>query len=290
MPDLSNSPSPTDMPVADWIPFPIEAADFRLTMGLQAISEAEWLYPGPDGDHQMAERARLLSSQADQVLACQPEAESASGVIWQMATGAPLALTGTAALLALGHAAQEDFCIMQKPEGADSYQLTGAILCFPNRWRLADKLSQGMPGIHRPVPGYDTSLQKPIDRFFEHLKPGRITARHNWSLHADDTLFHPNASDVAHDQAAAAVTAENAGEQVFMRVERQTLRRVEDVGLPTILFTIRTMVAPLGDMVAGKPGRVAALDQALTTMPQDMQRYKSMASMIPAIRGWLDHA
>ena len=282
MPDLSALENPNQ-----WMPFPLEDGPFRLTMGLRSISEDQWWLTGPDHLQQMAERRMLLTHRPDAVLACQPSAEAAAGKVWAMLRPDAEPLVGKAALAALGREVQEDICILQRGQDDASYRLTGAVLCFPNRWRLADKLGRDMPGIHNPVPSYAESLEKPIDRFFSHLKADRIVERHNWSLHADDGLFHPEASDHTHDQAADAVTAENAGETVFMRVERQTLRRLDDVGPNTIIFTIRTMIATLADALDNDATRFTRLETALTTMPASMQRYKAMARMIPAIRAYL---
>lgn len=280
MPDHQTEQSPASFP------FPIEPGGFRLTMGLQAITPDAWLYPGPDRATQMAERQRLLAAQPQDVLACLWEAARAAGIILTMVAPDAEPATGISALQQLGHVAQEDFCILQRAEAADSYHLAGAVLCFPNRWRLTQKLGQAMAGIHAPVPAYGATLKRPVDRFFANLKSGRIVMRHNWSLHADRILFHPDSSSAAHDRAVDAVIPANAGDTVFMRVERQTLRRIDDAGHDTILFTIRTLIAPLGEAV-DTPEKRRILDDTLATMPQDMQRYKSMARLIDPVRSWI---
>ncbi|MEO0393775.1 MAG: DUF3445 domain-containing protein [Pseudomonadota bacterium] len=306
MPALSSGPQ-APMAMGEWFPFPVEPGAFRLTMGLTAITPDQWLYPGPDRSTQMAERHRLIREQPDQVMACLTGAEVAAGTLWRLVNPDAPPKSGLAALAAMGQDVQEDFCIMQKPSqqagratgpvtGPDTasedspgepYRLTAAILCFPNRWSLADKLGQTMAGIHRPVPGYDQRLARPVERFLDHIKPGRIARRHNWSLHADDVLYHPHASDDDHDKRAAAITPEHVGDKVFMRVERQTLRRVEGLGLDTVVFTIRTLIAPLAAVITDYPGRAGLLDNALTTMPPAMRQYKAMAPMLPAIHAWL---
>lgn len=262
-------------------PFPIEAGDFRLTMGLRHIDEPEWLLDGPDHHAQMAERRRLLLSDPAAVLACLPEAEAAAGELWRLVAGTGSdARTGTGALAAIGARVQEDFCLLQRDGEADdaSYRLTGAVLCFPNRWKLADKLGRSLIGIHQPVPGYGERLGQPVDRFMSALKDGRIVQRHNWSLHADDTLFHPGPG------VAAPVDAAAAGRQVFMRVERQTLRRLPVSG--AIAFGIRTLIAPLAEAAdTGEKRRL--LDQALATMPAELLAYKAMTTLVEPIRGWI---
>ena len=83
----------------------------------------------------------------------------------------------------------------------------------------------------------------------------------------DPTLFQPTGKwRTAHD---ATITEQNAGERLFLRVERQTLRRLPDSG--AVLFGIRVHVYPLADAVttpeappAGRGGaRPAGRDGAL---------------------------
>ena len=62
-------------------------------------------------------------------------------------------------LLTLGRLVQEDLCLME-PQG-DEYDLTGAILCFPASWTLAQKIGRPMTGIHHPVEIYDDDLAAP---------------------------------------------------------------------------------------------------------------------------------
>ena len=63
-----------------------------------------------------------------------------------------------------GRLVQEDLCLMAPSSG--TYRLIAASLCFPSRWRLADKLGQPMMAIHQPVPGFNDKLARPVDRFF----------------------------------------------------------------------------------------------------------------------------
>ncbi|MEM6903699.1 MAG: DUF3445 domain-containing protein [Pseudomonadota bacterium] len=269
------------MELESFPPFPIEAGDFRLAMGLRPIQPDAWLFKGPDHAQQMAARHRLLDQQPQDVAACEPSAEAAARAVHHLATGAPASTTGLAALEAVGRTVQEDMCILQS-EGEDQpYRLMGGILCFPNRWCLADKLGKPLMAIHDPVPDYGRKLGPAVDRFFARLKPDHITMRMNWSLHPDAVLFHPSAPK---DQPV--VEAKSVPTQVFLRVERQTIRRIEKVGSATVLFTIRTMIATLGDALTD-PDRMARLDHALATMPAAMLAYKSMDRLVAPVRAWL---
>jgi hypothetical protein len=137
-----------------------------------------------------------------------------TGEVWDRRSMDPLELAG--------RLVQEDLCLVQN--GDDGPVFTAATLCFPSRWRLLEKIGKPLSGVHGPVPLYADRLAKPVDRFMRHVKPDHIASRLNWSLLDDPALFQPGGK--WRTATSAAITAENAGGLVFLRVERQTLRRL----------------------------------------------------------------
>jgi dimethylamine monooxygenase subunit A len=92
----------------------------------------------------------------------------------------------------------------------------------------------------------------------------------------------PATSDAA---TAAAITPANAGEKLWLRVERQTLRRLPASG--AVLFTIRTHVTRLGEAIRdAKSARDLAM--AVRTMPDDVARYRNGGTFRRALMGWLN--
>ena len=82
----------------------------------------------------------------------------------------------------------------------------------------------------------------------------------------------------------AAITAENAGQALWLRVERQTLRR-----LPInqgILFTIRTHIYPL-EQIAAMPQVARQLMQAVQSLKPAMQVYKNLLPFRDALLRYL---
>jgi hypothetical protein len=132
------------------------------------------------------------------------------------------------------------------------------------------------------VPLYTERLARPVDRFMRHLRPGHIASRLNWSLLDDPALFQPGGK--WRTQSRADVNAGNAGSQVFLRVERQTLRRLPDSG--AVLFGIRVHVYALADVI-DRPDRAAALADAIRSLPAEIQHYKSLLPFREALLGWL---
>jgi hypothetical protein len=139
-----------------------------------------------------------------------------------------------------------------------------------------------LPAVHGPVPFYQDRLARPVDRFMRHVKPGHIASRLNWSLLDDPALFQPGGKwrvDGGSD-----ISETNAGRRVFLRVERQTLRRLPSSG--AVLFGIRVHVYAL-DRVIDRPDRAAALAGAVRALPPEVQQYKSLLPFRDALLGWL---
>lgn len=278
---------------------PVEAGPYRMAMGLTIVPECDWfeidaLYPA-----EMAEKRKLLADQYTDVFAALPGSEAACAEALAMVAGAltrhhpdwfsrsgstltnhlidetwnlnadhPLELTG--------RLVQEDLCIIQNAPGRPIF--TAATLCFPSRWRLDEKIGRTLAEVHGPVPLYADRLANPVDRFMRHLRPGRIASRLNWSILDDPTLFQPGGK--WRTDRNDAITAENAGDTLFLRVERQTLRRLPDSS--AILFGIRVHVYPLR--------RIASphLAEAVRALPDAIAHYKSLPSFRAALLAWLD--
>lgn len=134
---------------------------------------------------------------------------------------------------------QEDLLLMRR--GAADWRLAAASLCFPSSWTLGEKIGRPMHEIHAPVPGFGPATRNAelIARMFDSLRPQMPVLRWNWSLYGDDRLFHPDAADPTARRFGTGERAEN----IFLRVERQTLRKLPRGG--DILFTVRIYLDPL---------------------------------------------
>ncbi len=160
-------------------------------------------------------------------------------------------------LLVASNLVQEDLAILQRD---DDWRLTAAALSFPSSWRLRDKIGKPMHDVHAPVPGFgpDTRNAERIARIFDNLRPEQPVVRWNVSFYGEAALHHPEPSP-----------PERFKDGVFLRLERQTLRKPPDSG--AILFTIRISVEPI-ETVAARPegtdmlrelaAQIAALDDA----------------------------
>jgi|SRR5208282_198821 len=177
---------------------------------------------------------------------------------------------------------QEDLCLMS-PGGADTYALSAGSVCFPFRWELRDKMGLPMAAIHHPVPGYDEKLASPADRYVVGLKPNKPSWRCNWNVvDAPDLYLRQRTPEPGIDNG---ITGDNAGAKLWIRCERQTLRKLPKSG--DVLFTIRTYIRPLS-VLAGLPAVAKGLSQALEKLPPEMRDYKNQLPIREALLAYLE--
>jgi hypothetical protein len=290
-----------DLPaVAEHRPY---EAQYRMAMGLTSVAEPDWLEFGDDYQAQMKERKRLLCARRNDVLACQAVAEAAAAELLEtlaqhLCTHHPAWFSRTARtihnhllnktigldddnpLAIAGRLVQEDFCLNQlHPDG---HRLTAAILCFPTRWSLAEKLGKPLIEVHEHVPDFADRLGTPVERFFTNLKPGRLAQRLNWSILDDDALFQVTGK--GRIDLDDRICTENALQRLFLRVERQSFRRLPKS--QAVVFGIRIHQTRL-DRVVTEPGEAARLSAALRALPDDMARYKSVFRFSAALQAAL---
>ena len=236
----------------------------QLKIGLAVLSEAEWLQPAPD----LAARAAAFEAfpGAVQILS---EGE-ASGSELAHLRGVPGGIEGAARSM------WEDVCLLM-PHG-DVYRLAAAAVAFPTDWRPADKLGLPLAALHKPIHGYAEELASPVDRFMARLKPGAIYGRCNWFVAPTDALRWVGEPP---EQAFAPVTADNAGETLFVRCERQGLRKLAESS--AIVFTIGVYVAPLGTL---SPGNIARLAEAVATIPPEEAERRGAPHFAAALQGY----
>ncbi len=225
-----------------------------LKMGLVALCEDEWLQPEPD----LATRAHAFDAYPESVQIT-PRAHDAGDELAAM-LGTRGGLEGAA------RSAHEDMCLLSADPGEDTYRLTGAAVAFPTDWHPAQKLGRALIDLHAPIDGYEQQLASGVDHFMAKLKPGRIFGRCNWFVAPTPALRWIDSA--APGETFADVTPENAGNTLFVRCERQTMRRLPDTG--AILFTIGVYVTPLASLSGENVARLAL--SVATIPPREAER------------------
>jgi dimethylamine monooxygenase subunit A len=281
---------------------PFADGRWRMVPGLQSLNLQTWIEIDEHFEPELALKETLLRQRYSQVFASLPGSEpgqqealdllvthllehfpqhyqregdrlhnSATDQAWHLSDfkAAPLGLAG--------RLVQEDFCLMRSaPEG---YILSAASVCFPSRWLLAEKIGRPMGQIHAPVPGYAEKLRSPVNRFFEQIRSDRPVWRLNWSIVDSPDLFLLQSRDINPD-----LNLTNAGKKLWIRVERQTLRRLPQSG--NILFTIRTYVHSLSVLETNLPA-ARGLAAAIQQVSPEMQRYKTLLPIREVLLNYL---
>ena len=282
---------------------PVDGKPWRLAMGLRPLPADRWLEVDAHRPEELALKQHLLATVPADVFAALPGSEAAgaellervltdldehhpglvsrdgTGRLVEHTTGVAVDPAGRHPVDVAGRLVQEDLCVMDRRD--DAWRLVAASLCFPSRWRLADKIGRDLSAIHAPVPGYEDALARPTAAFFDRLRPERPVWRLNWTLIDHPDLHQPDAAS-----RRGATAGAEPGQSLWFRVERQTLRRLDGTG--AVIFTIRTYVTPLDALVGRYPDAAGALLATLPTVPDATLAYKGWEGLVGTLRGWLE--
>ncbi|MEO0698789.1 MAG: DUF3445 domain-containing protein, partial [Pseudomonadota bacterium] len=231
---------------------------------LVKLAEDEWLQPEPD----LAARAAGFAAFPEGVQLAQASE----------APGRELAgMLGVAGgLLEAAASAHEDMCLLQRFAGEEQYRLIGAAVAWPTDWHPKEKLGLPLRALHAPIAGYEEQLATGVDRFMETLRPGLIFGRCNWFIApTGDRRWIAEGEPQAQ---FAHVAPANAGETLWVRSERQTLRRLPETG--AILFTIGVYTAPLASLSAANTAAIAQAAQTLIAGESDRRGALSYADAL----------
>lgn len=254
------------MPVPAHTPYDGSAQPF--TIGLHQLDLKDWIEIDGNLVPYLAEKRRLFGLHGDKIFVEEPGTAQAQKEVLDLLSnhlvehypahyvrnGENIGIMGWDEMIPLGKAdapflhraaklVQEDLVLMRKDD-ARGWHLAAASLSFPSSWTLLEKFGRPMEEIHAPVPDFGTGTRNAglISRMFDNLRPDRSVYRMNWSLQPDGNLYHPLSSH----QKGARYTDEDIVAQSFVRVERQTLRKLPASG--DILFTIRIHLDPVATL------------------------------------------
>lgn len=216
--------------------------------------------------------AALPNSHAGQLEAFQLVAEARGLIVLEPPGRGPLE---AAALLV-----SDDLCLMERRAGG--WTLTAASLCAPTFFSAVEVVGRPLASLHAPVPGFEAGLLARVTRIFDALRPGLVLERRNWTLSNDPAPFQPDATPAR--SRIDGIAPETAGASLFVRTERQTVRRLPRTG--GVLFTIRVRNVSLNDL-AGDPERLAAFARAWRGATPAFRAYKRLALFDALVEGWL---
>ncbi|MEO9530901.1 DUF3445 domain-containing protein [Roseibium sp.] len=283
---------------------PYDGSSQPFTVGLKPVTEETWLEPDPNLTRYLVEKEHLFSNALETVFRAEPATDAAQrevlnlvadnlerfhtgshrlsgGGVEVLESGQRVGLEETPALLTASRLVQEDLILMRP--GPDGYRLAAASLCFPSSWSLAEKFGQSMTGIHDNVPGFNGGrMGQMVARIFDNMKTGQLVGRFNWSVYPDGDLHHPRPKQIRPEISGSALA------RLFLRVERQTLRRLPGNG--DILFTIKIHHDPLVALAASEDRAELArnLRRQLLDLDADQLAYKGLVSTRDALAEALD--
>ncbi len=254
----------------DTLPFaPWTQSHARRLPGVMPLPRAEWLLVDAAYAPQMAERARLLNRRESEVIALLPQAAEAAAELYDTVLrdlpahgftvapdvirrpdGATLRPDPARPLWTLGHLLQADFCLLQK-QGTE-HVLTGAVLCFPSSWTLAEKLGRPLMRIHAPVAQYDDGMGARVQRMFDLMRPDQPLWRANLLRYTNPALYQPRAEYAPKDK-------DGGGD--FIRSERQVLLKLPRS--EAVVFSIHTAQVRRCDLTDGQRAALAEIDASV---------------------------
>lgn len=291
---------------------PYVAGPFRWRLALRPLDLSDWIQIGDDYDHEMdakslvlrehhhtvvavidgvdAEATEVLHRLTDHLCATRPEwfVREGDEIVnihrnerWPLAPSAD----GRWAVHPLdiaGRLVQEDLALLVNRDGRMVFG--GGSVCFPNRWDLSSKLGLTMTEVHAPVDRLNEQLQDPIDSFFTRLTADKPFWRLGWGVLDTADPYQPMDGTAAASPPLPAVGDPTTGDRLFLRVERETLRRFSETDC--VLFTIRTYIRPLAHLVE-RPEDAGRLADALSHIPDDVRDYKRTTELTDAAVHWL---
>lgn len=223
--------------------------------GILPLLDQDWTCVDDAFAGQMAERDRLIANRPDLVHALQDRAVPAAQELYtsilktlhgragyqitagwvRRPDGIDVPLDADQPLLTLGRLVQEDLCILEQSDA--EHVLTGAVLCFPAGWTLAQKLGHPMIQIHTPVDSYSPDIARRVQRLFDAIRPDQPLWRANSLIYDDPTLHQPRLEGEARPHPIT---------KSYARSEKQCLIRLPDTR--AVVFSIHTYVVRMTDL------------------------------------------
>lgn len=249
---------------------PYEDAGGAFEIGLTLIDPAGWFEGGEDQPH-MRKDALFAATPGlvfGELEGSRPGQAEAAALVAQ-ATGGALA-PAMAPLLAAARLVADDLVLMEAHEG--DWRVSAISLCAGTFFTAQEALGKSLAALHAPAaPGFTSGLLDRTRRIFDNLPAGRVVQRRNWTVTSDGSLHIPDPAPMR--KGIAALPVQDAGDRLFIRVERQTLRRLPQTG--GVLFTIRVWNHPLSALKAD-PVRLKAFASAWRAADPDFVAYKKL--------------
>jgi hypothetical protein len=186
----------------------------------------------------------------------------------------------------VGRQVQEDLLLLS----GESANLVAGQLCFGNGWSLDEKMGLPFWEIHAPINPIVEPMMRSAQKLMERLPAGKPIWRLNWSIKASDQLDmtsrHTPALNQHLNDCLPDINAENAGDHLFIRIERQILSRLRES--KAILFSIHTYQNLVSRERSERPQSASLISQVLRTTPEAMLAYKGITPYFNQLINYLN--
>ena len=159
---------------------------------------------------------------------------------------------------------QEDVCILRRRD--EGWVLIAGSVCFPSHWSLCKKMGKTLDEIHSPVPQINEAISGIITKKMDEMENDKPVERFNWTYSTSGYLTR------AGSRIPQRTISEEKVPETFIRVERQTLRKIDN---GDIIFTIRTYFH-LIEQICRDKDLCSGLLSAILTTPKDVLEYRGM--------------
>lgn len=264
--------------LAPHAPYAEGPADFAI--GLKPIPPEAWL---EGGEADPAARKDPLYADARDLVWGEIEGSGpgqAEVLAMVRAAGVKAPGDGLPPLLTAARAVPDDLCLMERRDGV--WRLAALSLCAGSFFTAREAIGHSLGELHGPVPGFSSRFLRRVERIFDGLRPDLILERRNWSVLNTDALHTPDPAP--YRARIGEIDPADAGHAVFLRMERQTLRRLPQTG--GVLFTIRVWRHPLAALDQD-PARLKAFAVAWRGASEDFRAYKKLHLFDALVDGFL---
>jgi len=271
------------MPIPEQILPQLVGENFRHRLGTFPVEIANWLLRDAEFDLTVQLKKKLLASRRSEVVGLQPGGDEVAQEAAQLVSawaGVELASTGIDALVEASLLVADDLAVLQpvkSHDGSEQLLLNAAVVCCPSRWMLSEKMGHNMLAIHEPVAKYADHVGAAVDTYFQRLTVEKPVWRSNWIIQDHPALFQPQ---------IPSGPLVKAPDELWIRMERQTLRRLPKTG--GILFTIRGYQQPLPEYLSRSKQIAQDTRTLVERLPDDVAQYKSVLKYRPAILNWIN--
>lgn len=245
-----------------------ESGEFHI--GLRPIPVEAWLEGGEADPAGRKDPLRNTTTAA--VWAATDQSRSGQAEVLDLvaaALGRPIDPGALPPLYAAARSVADDLCLMERRDGV--WRLTALSLSAGSFFTASEVIGRSLSELHRPVTGFQTQLLARVTRIFDGLREGLVLERRNWSVVSSPDLHAPDPGPMR--AAIPDIDPARAAEQLFVRCERQTLRRLPRTG--AALFTIRVWTDPLS-RIAADPTRLEAFAKAWRAATPEFRAYKRL--------------